>query len=100
MAGQLNDRQRAFCDALGALIREYTDVAGPVDNVDDIILDAEARADQPVLPHAALNEWVLVMSWVDLEAGGDSYITKANQPGMMSHHQLGLLRSWLVELER
>lgn len=98
MPDRLDARQRAFCEALAALIREYTDVTGPMDDPD--VMDAESRSGQPTLPHAALNEWVLVMSWVDLEAGGDSYITKACQPGMLSHHQLGLLRSWLVELER
>lgn len=95
---RLDARQRAFCDALAALIREYTDVAGPVED-DEFALDAESRSGQPTLPNAALAEWVLVLSWVDLDSG-DSYITKACQPGMLAHHQLGLLRSWLVELER
>jgi hypothetical protein len=99
MVDRLSDRQREFCDALAALCREYTDVTGPVDNPDDEMLDAETRADRPVMVNAALAEWVLVMGWVDLD-DGEPYITKACQPGMLGHHQLGLLRSWLVELER
>lgn len=99
MSDPLTARQYEFADRLSDLLREYADVAGPVQNPLDEIMDAAAMAEARPLANAALTEWVLVMAWTDLD-DGESYVTKANQPGMLNHHQLGLLRSWIVELER
>jgi hypothetical protein len=69
---------------LHELISREVEVLGPRDDTDD---------DLP-LTHAALEEWVLVMSWTDLETG-ESHLTRTWSNHLPVHHRTGLLHEAL-----
>lgn len=94
----LPPRAREFTTRVADLLREFADVAGPVENDGDEVLSAAEIAQRAPLPHSYPSEWVLLMAWQELDVGR-FYVTKACQPGMPAHHQIGLLRSWLATLE-
>lgn len=94
---QLSPRQRELHDKLANLLREYADVVGPVK--DDIMepIDAALMDEMEHISNAALSEWIICMSWVDMDTGS-YFTTKMNQHGMPHHHQLGLLAHWEDQL--
>lgn len=96
----LTPRQREFCDAVAELLAKYSDVAGPVETEGQLNthLDAEHLADSTPVANAALSEWVVVTSWVDMDSG-EVYTSKFCLPGMPSYHQLGMLTQWTEALK-
>lgn len=94
MGEHLTDRQQAFCDELADLLRRYADVCGPVHVEDkEELVTAEDLAGMQPVENAALNEWVVLSSWVDLDSS-ETYTSAFAQPGMPTYHRVGLLRIW------
>lgn len=93
----LTPRQQEFVNKLDALLREYEDVCGPV-NQDDVedgqTLTAHEMAEGTPVPHPALNEWIVLTSWVGMD-DGDMYTTAFVLPGMPTYHRLGMLVTWM-----
>jgi hypothetical protein len=58
----------------------------PSDDLDDELFGKPVKA--------ALEEWVLVMTWTDLETG-DSHLTRTWSRGLPFHHRTGLLHEAL-----
>jgi hypothetical protein len=94
----LTPRQREFGDRLAILLSDFADALGPRVNPDDEVLDAAAMAAADPVANAVLVEWLVLSVWQDLDSG-KCVISKGCQPSMLDHHQLGLLRSWVVTLE-
>lgn len=97
MPEQLSPRQLELNAKIEQLLREYADVAGPVIEYTDEVLTAEDMAEQEHAKNAVLAEWVVCMSWVDMDSG-NYFSTKGSQQGMPTHHQYGLLMNWVKEL--
>lgn len=98
MGESLTERQLELCEKIANLLREYADACGPVTIEIEETIDAAGMAALPHATDTALAEWVLVMSWLDLDTG-NYFTTKVSQPRMPSHHQYGLLADWLEELK-
>lgn len=47
---------------MDALLREFSDILGPVETYTEQTLSAEDMAEQPHVQHPALSEWVLCVS--------------------------------------
>lgn len=84
-----DDLQRAAENRLHSLISQEAAGIGP-HAFDD---DGEPIDEQP-LHNAMLHEWVLVMAWSD-PSSGRSYLTRATSPGLVRHHENGLLHEAL-----
>lgn len=93
----LSSRQHEFHDKMENLLREYADVVGPTAEESTQTLSAGGLAEMSHIKNAALAEWVLCTSWIDLDTGR-YYSTKLCRNGMPSHHQYGLLTSWAEEI--
>jgi hypothetical protein len=80
-------------ERLHDLIAREAAVLGPrADGGDDEDHDEDtAHEDRN---HMALEEWVLVMSWTDLETG-ESHVTRHWSKQMPFHHRTGLLHEAL-----
>jgi hypothetical protein len=59
--------------------------------------DDEPIDDQP-LTHAALSEWVLMMSWSD-PVSGRTIVTRAVSTGLPRHHESGMLHEGLYNFD-
>ncbi len=80
-----NNGEQATCRRLHTAIEAEASEIGPHE-LDD---DEEPLMDKP-LPEASLQEWVIVMSWVD-PATGRSFLTRATSSNLPRHHENGLL---------
>lgn len=98
VAEELPARLLEFAERVEALLAEFADLVGPVTNEAGEVLSAAQIAEAVPLPDCRITEWLTVMLWQDLR-DGTAYITKACQPRMLPHHQIGLLRSWLATME-
>jgi hypothetical protein len=98
MPENLTPRQVEFGERFAALMTEFHDVVGPVDNEEAETLDAEAIAALPALDDAFLSEWMIISVWSDM--GGTVYHSKYVLPGMAFYRQLGVLHQWIGELMR
>lgn len=101
MPEQLSERQSGFLDAFHQLMREYTDVVGPVVVQNEDVpekyegsFSAEELSQMAPVKNAGLSEWIILSSWVDLD-NGEVYTSAFTLPDMPIHHRLGLLVLWL-----
>jgi hypothetical protein len=97
MAESLDDRQQEFIARLGALLGEFADVIGPYKEADReglVVYDAEDMRNMTPVDNAALNEWMILTSWMDLE-DGDTYTSAFCTPKMPTYHRLGMLMTWM-----
>ncbi|HVV35379.1 MAG TPA: hypothetical protein VHC63_02165 [Acidimicrobiales bacterium] len=61
-------------------------------------LDDNGDVTDVPIPGAVLDEWVLVMSWVD-PSTGTSLVTRASSAGLPLHHENGLLHEALYRFD-
>lgn len=100
MSHGLTGRQTEFFERFEALLGEFADVVAPhVIHADEDALGPREIADRPLVPHVVLNEYIVLMGWHDLDDAEHYPLTRVCRPGMPIHHQVGLLRSDLDELE-
>lgn len=96
MGESLDNRQQEFIARLGGLLSEFTDVIGPYKEADrdGVMLSAEDMQSLTPVDNAALNEWMILTSWVDL-ADGDTYTSAFCTPQMPTYHRIGMLMTWM-----